>query len=88
MYRKKLQEIFLSIAKLNLTNEQYRVFFVIFSKIKNFDEYLPISQTEIAKELGMKQPNISKAIKGLLERNIIIEGPRAGMIKTYKLNIS
>jgi len=34
----------------------------------------------------MKRPNVTKAIKALTKLNIIIEGPRAGLNKTYRLN--
>ena len=52
----------------------------------NFDNYVCISQQYIADELGMKRPNVTKAIKGLKEKNIIVEGPRLGLNKTYRLN--
>ena len=52
----------------------------------DFDNYLTISQQNIANELDMKQSNVSRAIKGLCEHDIIIEGPRAGLNKTYRLN--
>ncbi|MBR5914145.1 MAG: GIY-YIG nuclease family protein [Selenomonadaceae bacterium] len=79
------QEVISKIADLNLPNEQYRVFLKLLSKT-DFENYLTISQTELSKELGMKQPNIAKAIKGLCEQNIIIEGPRIGLNKSYRLN--
>ena len=52
----------------------------------DFDNYLTISQKELSQELDMKQPNISRAIRALCERKIIIEGPRAGLSKTYRFN--
>ena len=79
------QEMISKIADLNLPNEQYRVFLKLLGKV-DFDNYLTISQSELAKELGIKQPHISRAIKGLREQNIIIEGPRAGLNKTYRFN--
>lgn len=81
LYPKAISEI----AKLNLPNEQYRVFLKILGKV-DFDNYLTISQTELSKELGMNQPSISRAIKGLCKLNIIIERPRSGLNKSYLLN--
>ena len=52
----------------------------------DFDNYLTVSQSKIANELGMRQSNVVRAIKGLSDRNIIVEGPRAGLNKTYRLN--
>ena len=79
------QAMMLKLAQLNLPNEQYRVFLALISKV-DFDNYLRISQTEMAKELGMSRPNVARAIKGLCNLSIIVEGPRAGLNKTYRLN--
>ena len=79
------QEIISEIADLNLPNEQYRVFLKLIGRV-DFDNYLTISQTKIAQELGMKQPSVARAMKALRERNIILEGPRAGLNKTYRFN--
>ena len=49
------QAMMLKLAQLNLPNEQYRVFLALISKV-DFDNYLRISQTEMAKELGMSRP--------------------------------
>ena len=79
------QDMISNIADWNLPNEQYRVFLKLLSKM-NFENYLIISQKELSQELDMKQPSIARAIKALCERNVIIEGPRAGLNKTYRLN--
>ena len=79
------QDMVSTIAEWNLPNEQYRVFLKLLSKV-DFENYLTISQGELAQELSMKQPSIARAIKALCERNVIIEGPRAGLNKTYRLN--
>lgn len=73
------------IADLNLPNEQYRVFLKLLAKL-DFENYLRISQGQLSEELKMKQPSISRAIKGLENLGIIVEGPKAGMHKTYRLN--
>ena len=79
------QDMIFNIAQWNLPNEQNRVFMALIGKV-DFENYLTISQKELAQALSMKQQNISKAIKGLCELNIIIEGPRAGLNKTYRFN--
>ncbi|MBR5914131.1 MAG: GIY-YIG nuclease family protein [Selenomonadaceae bacterium] len=81
LYPKAISEI----ADANLSKHEYRVFLKLLSKL-DFDNYLTISQTEFAQELSIPQPHISKAIKGLCERDIIIEGPRIGLNKSYRLN--
>ena len=79
------QQAISAIADMNLPNEQYRVFLKLLSKV-DFENFLRVSQQNIADELNMKQPNVAKAIKALCEKNIIVEGPRAGLNKTYRLN--
>ena len=47
---------------------------------------MTVSQKELSQELNMKQPSIARAIKALCEQHVIIEGPRAGLNKTYRFN--
>ena len=74
-----------NIADWKLPYEQYRVFLKLLGKV-DFNNYLTINQTQLAEELDMRQPHVSRAIKGLCKLNIIIEGPRAGLNKTYRFN--
>ena len=73
------------LAKQNLPNEQYRVWLYLQGSL-DFDNYITVSQKQIANELGMKQPAVSRAIKGLVNGDILQEGPRGGMVKSYRLN--
>ena len=81
MYQSALK----TLAKWNLPSEQYRVMLELLSET-DFDNYIRISQTKLAEELNMQQSHVSRAIKKLKELNIIVEGPRAGLNKTYRLN--
>ena len=73
------------IADWNLPNEQYRVYLKLLAKL-DFDNYLRISQKQLSQELRMKQPHVSRALKALENLEVIVEGPRAGLNKTYRLN--
>ena len=79
------QDMISTIAEWNLPNEQYRVFLKLLSKI-DFENYLTVSQSELSQTLGIKQPHISRAIKALCKRKVLLEGPRAGLNKTYRFN--
>ena len=57
------QDMIFNIAQWNLPNEQNRVFMALIGKV-NFENYLTINQSELSQALSIKQPNISKAIKG------------------------
>ena len=73
------------ISTLPLTGEQLRVFLQMIAKL-DFDNYIRVSQAELGNTLGIKQQNIARAIKALLKYDVIVEGPRAGLHKTYRLN--
>ena len=68
-----------------MTLEQYRVLFKLFSKM-DFNNYLCVSQQKLADELQMQRPNVARAMKALKEKNIIVEGPKIGNSKTYLFN--
>lgn len=73
------------LAMQKLPNEQYRVLMYLMSKL-DFENYLRVTQTSIAEMLNMKQSSVSKAIKGLIEKDVLITGPKVGTAKTYRLN--
>ena len=79
------QDAITQIAKERLTGEQSSVFLYILGKT-DFDNYLTVNQTKMAEELGIHRVNVAKALKTLRERSIIVEGPRVGLNKTYRLN--
>ena len=79
------QDPSLWLGQLRLTGEQYSVLFALFNKL-DFDNFLRVSLKEIAEALKLKIANVSRAMKVLKEKDIIIEGPPAGKFKTYRLN--
>lgn len=81
------QNALLAIAKADLGAEAYRVFFLLCARL-DFENFIAVSQTEIAKELGMKRPNVSRAVRRLVDAGVLIKGPRVGRNLTYRLNPS
>ena len=79
------QDSMLWMAKQGLTGEQWNVFMAMGSKM-DYNNYIRIRQADLAEELGIPRPHVSRAIKKLLELDIIAQGPRAGLCKTYILN--
>ena len=69
----------------NMSGEQWRVFAYLMSRL-DYDNYLRVPQKEIAEHLDLTVPNVSRAIKALIELDVIIPGPLAGRFKTYRLN--
>ena len=79
------QDPSLWLGQQKMTGEQYSVLFALFNKL-DFDNFLRVSLKELAELLKMQPAHVSRAMKVLKEKNIIVEGPRAGLNKTYRLN--
>lgn len=73
------------LSEQKLTGEQLNVLLKLFAKL-DFDNYIRVSQKELAAELGMKDSHVSRAIRKLRELDIIFEAPRMGKYKLYRLN--
>jgi hypothetical protein len=67
-----------------LTIEPYRVLMLLLGKL-DFQNWIHVSQNEIARELGMRQPNVSRALKLLIEKNILLRH-QSGKLSGYRLN--
>lgn len=65
--------------------EQQRVFWALIERL-DFENYINVVQAEIAKDLGMHKQNVNRAIKELVEQDIILKGPKVGRNVTYRLN--
>lgn len=65
--------------------EQQRVFWALIERL-DFENYINVVQADIARELEMQRSNVSRAIKELVEQDIILKGPKIGRNVTYQLN--
>ena len=72
------------IKNMELTKEEYKVFFYLLS-VTDFENYIWVTQQEIAEELNMKQPNISRALKSLVDMGLLVKEKR-GRNNVYKIN--
>lgn len=80
------QEAFEEIAKdKEITIEPRRVLDYLFSKL-DFENYIQITQKDIAEALGMQKSHVSRAIKLLTTKQIILEGQKIGRSKYFRLN--
>ena len=73
------------LSKQNLTGMDLKILLMIMGKL-DFQNYLRISQKELAAEMGIDKGNISRAIKKFCNMNILFTGPMAGRHNTYRLN--
>lgn len=78
------QEGLLFLAK-ELNGEQFRVLMAVLSEL-DYENYIHMIQSELAKKINMDKGSFSKSLKKLISINLIIEGPKIGRSKTYRLN--
>jgi len=80
------QDSFAEIAKdRDMTGESLRVLMHLFS-VLDFENYIHHSQKDIAEALGMQRQHTSRAMRLLTSKKIILESPRIGNVKCYRLN--
>lgn len=80
------QDALLEIAKdKDLTLEPKNVLFYLFARL-DFENFIQVPQVEIAEALGMQKGNVSRAIRLLVNKGILIQGPRAGRSSSFRLN--
>ena len=73
------------IRQQNLTGEQWDVLSYFF-EIMDYNNWARVKRAEGAKEVGISGPHFSRAVRKLIESDIIQEGPTVGRNKTYRLN--
>lgn len=82
---KTYQNGLIALATYRLTGETYSVLLYLMGKL-SFDNWINITHVEIGKELELARPSVSRAMKVLVEKQIILEGPKKGRCHTYRLN--
>lgn len=69
----------------DLGGEALRVWLYIVGSV-GYQNVLALSHGALARELGMQRPNVTRAIKKLLDAEILVEHGRFGRITTYTLS--
>lgn len=54
--------------------------------ILDFENAVVVQQSDLADKLQMARPHVSRSIKSLVEKRLLIEGKKVGRSKTYTLN--
>lgn len=67
-----------------ITGETLRVYMLALSELE-FENYITIKQVAIAEKLGMQKTNVSRAMKQLVDKGIILK-VKEGTTTGYKLN--
>ena len=80
------QEAMVALAKdKDIKGETHRVLWFI-GGILDFENWVQLSITEIGNELDLKQQSVSRAMKVLENKEIILRGPKVGRSYAFMLN--
>ena len=81
-----MQEALGQIAQdRSFTWEMWRVWSFMISKL-GFENWIIVPQKDIAEALQMQKTHVSRAVKSLLDKGMILRGPKVGRTNAYKLN--
>ncbi|EDE7522522.1 MarR family transcriptional regulator [Salmonella enterica subsp. enterica serovar Enteritidis] len=75
----------LELLAKTLTGEQFKVLMMLLASL-DYENFIQVAQADIAEKLEMQKTNVSRSIKGLINLGVIIEGPKIGRSKSYRLN--
>ena len=76
---------FLADNRKSLGEEGFAVFAKLIGQMSH-ENFIQVNQTELGKELGMQRQNVQRAIKRLMALGVMLEGPKVGRCRTYRLN--
>lgn len=68
-----------------LRGESIRVMFALMSRL-DYENFIHVSHADIARDLATQRSNVSRSIAQLLERGVLIPGPKVGNVATYRLS--
>jgi len=73
------------LAASDLRGDDLRVLLLLMARL-DFENLISLEQTAVAEKLGMHKQHVSRSIKRLVEIGCLLEGPKIGRSRTYKLN--
>lgn len=74
-------------ARAELTGKDAAVLFRLIALL-DMHNFLEVNQADLAKSLKMQRPHVARSIRQLVKLEILLQGPRNGIVRTYKLNPS
>jgi len=75
------------LAASDLRGDDLRVLLLLMARL-DFENLISLEQTAVAEKLGMHKQSVNRSIKRLVEIGCLLEGPKIGRSRTYKLNPS
>ena len=72
-------------ADRRCVGEDYRVLLHLVGCLE-WDNWVRVSQTQVAQELGMSRQSVWRALRRMVQYEILQPGPKLGHLPTYRLN--
>lgn len=79
------QDAAMMLAKADLGVDDFRVFMGLVAHL-DFENLLVLNQADLARELDMQRQNVQRSVKRLIAMGVLLEGPRIGISRSYRLN--
>lgn len=79
------QEAMQKLATANLGEQSHRVLLMLLARL-DFENWINVSQAELARQLGMKRQNVNSAMRRLVAEGVVLEGPKVGGHGTFRLD--
>jgi biotin operon repressor len=73
------------LAASDLRGDDLRVLLLLMARL-DFENLIQVEQTAIAEKLGMHKQSVNRSIKRLVDLGCLLEGPKIGRSRTYRLN--
>lgn len=73
------------LATSDLRGDDLRVLLFLLGRL-DFENLIQIEQVAISERLGIQKPHVSRSMKRLLTLGCLLEGPKIGRSRTYRLN--
>jgi biotin operon repressor len=73
------------LATSGLRGDDLRVLLLLMARL-DFENLISLEQTAVAEKLGMQKQNVNRSIKRLVGIGCLLEGPKIGRSRTYRLN--
>ena len=77
--------MFMAKNRRVLGEEGFAVFCALGSRL-DFENFILVSQADLARDLGMLPQNIGRAVKRLEGLGVLTRGPKSGRSPTFRLN--
>lgn len=68
-----------------LSARHWRVLVWLMGRL-DYENYIHVTQADIARELRMDPSDVSKIIRDLLQRGVMVKGPRVGRSFTFRMS--